>query len=228
MARGPGPDTDSAPPPHSSVRCPAAHVDTVHTNQVTSSGSPGRERPLQSARLSLHGLPLAAGQLGALRPAPGPAHPGVRGLAMRVWLHLHPPHCRHGLQPRPRAHVTRHQHRVRRLPRVPCHLDPQGTFAGFKVIFNHSVFQVPSDRQMIVNVQNVSFTCPGLQLNIRDGVETRDTLLYTIHVDTNVSVSVRTSGHVSRLELVSDTWNMNSSLCYAVMHVGVIIKGNLS
>ena len=78
---------------------------------------------------------------------------------------------------------------------------------------------------MIVNVQNVSFTCPGLQLNIRDGVEARDTLLYTIHEDTNVSVSVRTSGHVSRLELVSDTWNMNSSLCYAVMHVGVIIKG---
>ena len=88
-----------------------------------------------------------------------------------------------------------------------------------------SVFQVPSNRQMIVNVQNVSFTCPGLQLNIRDGVEARDTLLYTIHEDTNVSVSVRTSGHVSRLELVSDTWNMNSSLCYAVMHVGVIIKG---
>ena len=78
---------------------------------------------------------------------------------------------------------------------------------------------------MIVNVQNVSFTCPGLQLNIRDGVEARDTLLYTIHEDTNVSVSVRTSGHVSRLELVSDTWNMNTSLCYAVMHVGVIIKG---
>ena len=79
---------------------------------------------------------------------------------------------------------------------------------------------------MIVNVQNVSFTCPGLQLNIRDGVEARDTLLYTIHVNTNVSVSVRTSRHVSRLELVSDTWNMNTSLCYAVMHIGVIIKGN--
>ena len=78
---------------------------------------------------------------------------------------------------------------------------------------------------MIVNVQKVSFTCSGLQLNIRDGVEARDTLLYTIHVDTNVSVSVRTSGHVSRLELVSDTWNMNTSLCYAVMHIGVIIKG---
>ena len=89
------------------------------------------------------------------------------------------------------------------------------------------LIQVPSHRQMIVNVQNVSFTCPGLQLNIRDGVETRDTLLYTIHVDTNVSVSVRTSGHVSRLELVSDSRSMNSSLCFAVMHVGVIIKGNL-
>ena len=99
---------------------------------------------------------------------------------------------------------------------------------GSNYYVNHSSFQVPTNRQMIVNVQNVSFTCPGLQLNIRDGVEARDTLLYTIHVDTNVSVSVRTSGHVSRLELVSDTWNMNTSLCYAVMHIGVIIKGTSS
>ena len=88
------------------------------------------------------------------------------------------------------------------------------------------LIQVPSHRQMIVNIQNVSFTCPGLQLNIRDGVETRDTLLYTIHVDTNVSVSVRSSDHVARLELVADTRWTNTTVCYAVMHLSVLIEGN--
>ena len=78
---------------------------------------------------------------------------------------------------------------------------------------------------MLLDVANVSFSCPELQLNIRDGVEDRDTLLYTLHVDTNVSVAVRSSGHVSRLELVSDTRGLNSSSCFAVLHLGVIIKG---
>ena len=85
--------------------------------------------------------------------------------------------------------------------------------------------KVPEHRQMLLDVANVSFSCPELQLNIRDGVEDRDTLLYTIHVDTNVSVAVRSSGHVSRLELVSDTRGLNSSSCFAVLHLGVIIKG---
>ena len=86
--------------------------------------------------------------------------------------------------------------------------------------------KVPESNQMLLSVHNVSFTCPGLQLNIRDGVDNIDTLLYTIHEDTNVSVSVRTSTHVSRLELVSDTRNMNSSTCYAVMHISVLTRGN--
>ena len=84
------------------------------------------------------------------------------------------------------------------------------------------------DQQMVLSVQNVSFTCPGLQLNIRDGIDDADMLLYTIHVNTNVSVSVRTSEPVARLELVSDTWNLNTSTCYAIMHVAVLVKGRIS
>ena len=81
---------------------------------------------------------------------------------------------------------------------------------------------------MVLSVHNVSFTCPGLQLNIRDGIDDVDMLLYTIHVNTNVSVSVRTSEPVARLELVSDTWNLNTSTCYAIMHVAVLVKGKIS
>lgn len=86
--------------------------------------------------------------------------------------------------------------------------------------------KVPADHQMLLTVQNISFSCPGLQLNLRDGVERTDTLLYTVHEDTNVSVSVRSSHHVARLELVADTRNLNTSLCFAVMHVSVVIQGN--
>ena len=86
--------------------------------------------------------------------------------------------------------------------------------------------KVPADHQMLLTVQNISFSCPGLQLNLRDGVERTDTLLYTVHEDTNVSVSVRSSHHVARLELVADTRNINTTLCFAVMHVSVVIQGN--
>ena len=72
---------------------------------------------------------------------------------------------------------------------------------------------------------NVSFSCPGLQLNIRDGVRAQDTLLYTLREDTRVTVAVRSSRHVARLELVADTRDLNTSHCYAVMHVSVLIEG---
>ena len=72
---------------------------------------------------------------------------------------------------------------------------------------------------------NVSFSCPGLQLNIRDGVGAQDTLLYTLREDTRVTVAVRSSRHVARLELVADTRDLNTSHCYAVMHVSVLIEG---
>ena len=85
--------------------------------------------------------------------------------------------------------------------------------------------KVPPDHQMLLTVQNISFSCPSLQLNIRDGVGRRDTLLYTVHVDTNVSVSVRSSDHVARLELVADTRWTNTTVCYAVMHLSVVIEG---
>ena len=86
--------------------------------------------------------------------------------------------------------------------------------------------KVPPDHQMLLTVQNISFSCPSLQLNIRDGVERRDTLLYTVAVDTNVSVSVRSSDHVARLELVTDTRWTNTTICYALMHLSVVIEGN--
>ena len=85
--------------------------------------------------------------------------------------------------------------------------------------------KVPPDHQMLLTVQNISFSCPSLQLNIRDGVERRDTLLYTVAVDTNVSVSVRSSDHVARLELVADTRWTNTTVCYAVIHLSVLIEG---
>ena len=77
----------------------------------------------------------------------------------------------------------------------------------------------------MVSVANVSFSCPGLQLNIRDGVRAQDTLLYTLREDTRVTVAVRSSRHVARLELVADTRDLNTSHCYAVMHVSVLIEG---
>ena len=77
----------------------------------------------------------------------------------------------------------------------------------------------------LVSVANVSFSCPGLQLNIRDGVRPQDTLLYTLREDTRVTVAVRSSRHVARLELVADTRDLNTSHCYAVMHVSVLIEG---
>ena len=77
----------------------------------------------------------------------------------------------------------------------------------------------------MVSVANVSFSCPGLQLNIRDGVGAQDTLLYTLREDTRVTVAVRSSRHVARLELVADTRDLNTSHCYAVMHVSVLIEG---
>ena len=77
----------------------------------------------------------------------------------------------------------------------------------------------------LVSVANVSFSCPGLQLNIRDGVRAQDTLLYTLREDTRVTVAVRSSRHVARLELVADTRDLNTSHCYAVMHVSVLIEG---
>ena len=86
--------------------------------------------------------------------------------------------------------------------------------------------KVPENHQMLLTVHNISFSCPSLQLNLRDGVGRRDTLLYTIHVDTNVSVSVRSSDHVARLELVADTRWTNTTVCYAVMHLSVLIEGN--
>ena len=76
-----------------------------------------------------------------------------------------------------------------------------------------------------MSVANVSFSCPGLQLNIRDGVRAQDTLLYTLREDTRVTVAVRSSRHVARLELVADTRDLNTSHCYAVMHVSVLIEG---
>ena len=75
---------------------------------------------------------------------------------------------------------------------------------------------------------NVSFSCPGLQLNIRDGVRAQDTLLYTLREDTRVTVAVRSSRHVARLELVAETRDLNTSHCYAVMHVSVLIEGELT
>lgn len=87
--------------------------------------------------------------------------------------------------------------------------------------------KVPEHKQMLVNVHNISLSCPDMQLNIRDGVDTRDILLFTIHESTNVSVAVRTTSHVSRLELVSLSRHVNTSLCYAVIHIGVTIKGTL-
>ena len=86
--------------------------------------------------------------------------------------------------------------------------------------------KVPVDHQMLLTVHNISFSCPSLQLNVRDGVGRRDTLLYTVHMDTNVSVSVRSSEHVARLELVADTRWTNTTVCYAVIHLSVIIEGN--
>ena len=86
--------------------------------------------------------------------------------------------------------------------------------------------KVPENHQMLLTVHNISFSCPSLQLNLRDGVGRRDTLLYTVHVDTNVSVSVRSSDHVARLELVADTRWTNTTVCYAVMHLSVLIEGN--
>ena len=76
-----------------------------------------------------------------------------------------------------------------------------------------------------MSVANVSFSCPGLQLNIRDGVRAQDTLLYTLREDTRVTVAVRSSRHVARLELVAETRDLNTSHCYAVMHVSVLIEG---
>ena len=80
----------------------------------------------------------------------------------------------------------------------------------------------------LVSVANVSFSCPGLQLNIRDGVRAQDTLLYTLREDTRVTVAVRSSRHVARLELVADTRDLNTSHCYAVIHVSVLIEGELT
>ena len=87
--------------------------------------------------------------------------------------------------------------------------------------------KVPEHKQMLVNVANITLSCPDMQLNIRDGVDTRDILLFTIHESTNVSVAVRSTSHVSRLELVSLSRQVNTSLCYAVIHLGVTIKGRL-
>lgn len=85
--------------------------------------------------------------------------------------------------------------------------------------------KVPPDHQMLLTVHNISFSCPGLQLNLRDGVEKTDTLLYTVHENTNVSVSVRSSDHVTRMELVTDERKVNTTLCFSVMHVSVVIQG---
>ena len=58
------------------------------------------------------------------------SYSSVRSLAMWVWLHLHPPHQ---LPARGHQLSQRHQHRVWWLPRVPSHVDSQGSGAQTNV-----------------------------------------------------------------------------------------------
>ena len=81
--------------------------------------------------------------------------------------------------------------------------------------------KVPDNHEILLSLANISFSCPSLYMNIRDGVHPTDIVLYQVMDSTNNSVKVKASNNILRLELEEDFHGTNLSHCYVVLHMVV-------
>ena len=81
--------------------------------------------------------------------------------------------------------------------------------------------KVPDNHQIILTLANISFSCPSLYLNIRDGVHPMDIVLYQVMDSTNNTTRMKASKNIVRLELEEDNLGTNLDSCYVVLHMVV-------
>ena len=81
--------------------------------------------------------------------------------------------------------------------------------------------KVPDNHQLILTLANISFSCPSLYLNIRDGVQPLDNVLYQVMDSTNITTRMKASKNMVRLELEEDNLGTNLNSCYVVLHMMV-------
>ena len=86
--------------------------------------------------------------------------------------------------------------------------------------------KVPQDHQLNLTLSNISFSCPSLYLNMRDGVEPTDTILYQAMATTNTSAGLQATKNILRLELEEDQPGTDLDSCYAVLYFTVRHGGN--
>ena len=85
--------------------------------------------------------------------------------------------------------------------------------------------KVPSRHQMLLTLSNMSFSCPSLHLNIRNGLLPTDTILYQVMSKTILPARIQSSSSILRLELQADQPYTDLHTCYVVIHFTATLTG---
>ena len=85
--------------------------------------------------------------------------------------------------------------------------------------------QVPAGDQILLTLSHVYQSCPSTHLDIRDGVDEDNILLYQVRGNTNNTVSLASNINVVRLELRSDRRETNMTQCFAQFLASVTHTG---
>ena len=78
---------------------------------------------------------------------------------------------------------------------------------------------------MLLTLSNMSFSCPSLHLNIRDGLLPTDTILYQVMSKTILPARIQSSSSILRIELQADQPDTDLHSCYVVIHFTATLTG---